>query len=51
MYKHITGIYFYGEESIKILLNVMENSREDLAVAVAGHKDRTGKFSLYTPGG
>merc|ERR1712232_991828 len=32
----------YGQESIEILLNVMENNQDDLVVAVAGYKDRIG---------
>merc|ERR1711871_780429 len=30
----------YGQESIEILLNVMENNKEDLIVVFAGYKDR-----------
>merc|ERR1711966_106778 len=30
----------YGQESIEILLNVMEENREDLVVILAGYKDR-----------
>ena len=30
----------YGQESIEILLNIMENNKDDLVVAVAGYKDR-----------
>jgi probable Rubsico expression protein CbbX len=30
----------YGQESIEILLQVMENQREDLVVILAGYKDR-----------
>jgi len=40
----------YGQESIEILLNVMENNRDDLVVAVAGYKDRMDKFFSYIPG-
>jgi probable Rubsico expression protein CbbX len=40
----------YGQESIEILLNVMENNAEDLVVAVAGYKDRMDKFFSYIPG-
>eukprot|EP00586_Coscinodiscus_wailesii_P023606 CAMPEP_0172494030 /NCGR_PEP_ID=MMETSP1066-20121228/36313_1 /TAXON_ID=671091 /ORGANISM="Coscinodiscus wailesii, Strain CCMP2513" /LENGTH=459 /DNA_ID=CAMNT_0013264619 /DNA_START=18 /DNA_END=1397 /DNA_ORIENTATION=+ len=40
----------YGQESIEILLNVMENNSEDLVVAVAGYKDRMDKFFSYIPG-
>merc|ERR1719426_552956 len=40
----------YGQESIEILLNVMENNKEDLVVILAGYKDRMDKFFSYTPG-
>jgi len=40
----------YGQESIEILLNVMENNQDDLVVAVAGYKDRMDKFFSYIPG-
>jgi probable Rubsico expression protein CbbX len=40
----------YGQESIEILLNVMENQQEDLVVALAGYKDRMDKFFSYIPG-
>ena len=40
----------YGQESIEILLNVMENNKDDLVVAVAGYKDRMEKFFSYIPG-
>ena len=40
----------YGQESIEILLNVMENNAEDLVVAVAGYKDRMDTFFSYIPG-
>lgn len=40
----------YGQESIEILLNVMENNTEDLVVSVAGYKDRMDKFFSYIPG-
>ena len=33
----------YGQESIEILFNVMENSQDNLVVAVAGYKDRMDK--------
>jgi len=39
----------YGQECIEILLNVMENNRDDLVVAVAGYKDRMDKFFLIHP--
>jgi len=40
----------YGQESIEILLNVMESQRDDLVVAVAGYKDRMDSFFSYIPG-
>eukprot|EP00979_Chaetoceros_neogracilis_P013253 scaffold3751_cov300-Chaetoceros_neogracile.AAC.4 len=40
----------YGQESIEILLNVMENNQDDLVVSVAGYKDRMDKFFSYIPG-
>lgn len=40
----------YGQESIEILLNVMENQKDDLIVTLAGYKDRMDKFFSYIPG-
>ncbi len=40
----------YGQESIEILLNVMETQQEDLVIALAGYKDRMDKFFSYIPG-
>merc|ERR1712032_1627071 len=40
----------YGQESIEILLNVMENNQDDLVVCVAGYKDRMDAFFSYIPG-
>lgn len=34
----------YGAESIEILLQTMENNRDDLVVILAGYKDRMDKF-------
>ena len=34
----------YGQEAIEILLQVMENQREDLVVILAGYKDRMETF-------
>ncbi len=34
----------YGQESIEILLQVMENNRDDLVVIFAGYKDRMDRF-------
>ena len=40
----------YGQESIEILLQVMENQRQDLVVILAGYKDRMDKFFQSNPG-
>merc|ERR1719217_392674 len=40
----------YGQESIEILLNVMENNKEDLIVVLAGYKDRMDRFFSFIPG-
>jgi probable Rubsico expression protein CbbX len=40
----------YGQESIEILLQVMENQREDLVVILAGYKDRMDRFFECNPG-
>ena len=40
----------YGAESIEILLQVMENQRDDLVVILAGYKDRMDKFFLSNLG-
>lgn len=40
----------YGQESIEILLQVMENQRDDLVVILAGYKDRMDKFFRSNPG-
>lgn len=40
----------YGQEAIEILLQVMENQREDLVVIVAGYGDRMDKFFSSNPG-
>jgi probable Rubsico expression protein CbbX len=40
----------YGAESIEILLQVMENQREDLVVILAGYKDRMDTFFRSNPG-
>ncbi|KAJ8601250.1 hypothetical protein CTAYLR_003259 [Chrysophaeum taylorii] len=40
----------YGQESIEILLNFMENNREDLVVVLAGYKDRMERFFSFIPG-
>jgi probable Rubsico expression protein CbbX len=40
----------YGQESIEILLQVMENQREDLVVILAGYADRMDQFFSSNPG-
>jgi probable Rubsico expression protein CbbX len=40
----------YGQEAIEILLQVMENHRDDLVVILAGYKDRMGTFFKSNPG-
>jgi len=40
----------YGQEAIEILLQVMENQREDLVVILAGYRDRMDKFFSSNPG-
>jgi len=40
----------YGQESVEILLNVMENNPDDLVVVLAGYKDRMDRFFSYIPG-
>ncbi|HEU5448205.1 MAG TPA: CbbX protein [Acidimicrobiia bacterium] len=40
----------YGQEAIEILLQVMENQREDLVVILAGYKDRMDQFFQSNPG-
>ena len=40
----------YGSESIEILLQVMENQREDLVIIFAGYKDRMNSFYESNPG-
>jgi probable Rubsico expression protein CbbX len=40
----------YGQEAIEILLQVMENQREDLVVILAGYSDRMAKFFESNPG-
>ncbi len=40
----------YGAESIEILLQVMENNRDDLVVILAGYKDRMDTFFHSNPG-
>ncbi|MBK9362596.1 MAG: CbbX protein [Rubrivivax sp.] len=40
----------YGQEAIEILLQVMENQRDDLVVILAGYKDRMDTFFQCNPG-
>lgn len=40
----------YGQESIEILLQIMESQREDLVVILAGYGDRMEKFFQSNPG-
>jgi probable Rubsico expression protein CbbX len=40
----------YGQEAIEILLQVMENQRNDLVVILAGYKDRMDTFFQSNPG-
>ena len=40
----------YGQEAIEILLQVMENQRDDLVVILAGYADRMDTFFSSNPG-
>ncbi|NIJ12969.1 putative Rubsico expression protein CbbX [Saccharomonospora amisosensis] len=40
----------YGQEAIEILLQVMENQRDDLVVILAGYEDRMDTFFNSNPG-
>ena len=40
----------YGQESIEILLQVMENDRDQLVVILAGYQDRMDEFFASNPG-
>ena len=40
----------YGQEAIEILLQVMENQRDDIVVILAGYKDRMACFFESNPG-
>ena len=40
----------YGSEAIEILLQVMENQREDLVVILAGYKEPMDRFYESNPG-
>jgi probable Rubsico expression protein CbbX len=40
----------YGQETIEILLQMMENNRDDLVVILAGYKDKMDTFFSSNPG-
>lgn len=40
----------YGQEAIEVLMQVMENQRDDLVVIFAGYKDRIDRFFQSNPG-
>jgi len=40
----------YGQEAIEILLQIMENNRDDLVVILAGYKDKMDRFFHSNPG-
>lgn len=40
----------YGQESIEILLNIMEHAADDLVVVLAGYEDKMDRFYSYIPG-
>jgi probable Rubsico expression protein CbbX len=40
----------YGQEAIEILLQVMENNRDDLVVILAGYADKMDRFFHSNPG-
>jgi probable Rubsico expression protein CbbX len=40
----------YGQETVEILLQVMENERDDLVVIMAGYKDKMDRFFNDVPG-
>jgi probable Rubsico expression protein CbbX len=40
----------YGQETIEILLQMMENNRDDLVVILAGYKDKMDQFFSSNPG-
>ena len=49
LYKH-DNERDYGSEAIEILLQVMENQRDDLVVILAGYKEPMDKFYASNPG-
>jgi probable Rubsico expression protein CbbX len=40
----------YGQEAVEMLLQAMENQREDLVVILAGYENRMATFFQYNPG-
>ena len=40
----------YGQETIEMLLQAMENQRDDLVVVLAGYQERMNTFFQYNPG-
>jgi probable Rubsico expression protein CbbX len=40
----------YGQEAVEMLLQAMENQREDLVVILAGYQDRMATFFQHNPG-
>src|SRR5512133_1989113 len=40
----------YGQEAIEMLLQVMEDKREDLVIVLAGYQERMETFFQYNPG-
>ena len=40
----------YGQEAVEMLLEVMENDRQDLVVVMAGYKDKLERFWADVPG-
>ena len=40
----------YGQESIEILLQIMENARDDLVVILAGYREKMDRFFQSNPG-
>merc|ERR1711871_215909 len=40
----------YGQESIEILLNVMEEEKDNIIIIMAGYKDKMDRFYSFIPG-
>jgi len=40
----------YGQETVELLLQVMENERENIVVIMAGYKEQMGRFFADVPG-